>query len=189
MFPGEFETLFREMANIFTLETIAKKMDLEGDYPKRNPHSPIWDTIDTLYDCEYVDVGNGKYVSCQLFFKKTVRILFYTLMIELEGRLFRIHEWNGKSLDELNEANLNVLIKELVDSELIDKQIEYDSRTEFKKDLKAVSSFRNVIMHVNKKLEQTVDVKTVVQRKKQMLKLLLALQQILDHMYSKRKIN
>lgn len=183
MYPGEFEMLFRRLANLFTLESISeKKEELNGSSVKRNPHTPIWDTMDGLYDCEYIDIGDGKGVSCRFFFKKTVRILFFVLLVEFEGRLFRIHEWCGKDISELNEKHLNELIKELLESDLVNLQKEYSSRKELKEDLKAISSFRNVIMHVNKKLEKTLDLNTLIQRKKQVLRLLSALQQILDNM-------
>ncbi len=182
MYPGEFETLFRRLANLFTLETIAENKSFEGKAIKRNPLTPIWDTMDGLSNCDYIDIGDGRGVSCRFFFKKTVRILFYVLLVEFEGRLFRIHEWRGKDISELNEENINDLIRELVDSDLVGLQKEYATRTEFKEDLKAISSFRNVIMHVNKKLEKTVDINTLIARKKQIIKLLSALQQILDNM-------
>lgn len=182
MYPGEFETLFRRLANLFTLETIAENVKIEGKSVKRNPSTPIWDTMDGLYDCDYIDIGNGKAVSCRFFFKKTVRILFYVLLVEFEGRLFRIHEWKGKDISYLNEQNINDLIRELLESELIDLQKEYSSRSDFKEDLKAISSFRNVIMHVNKKLEKDIDINDIINRKKQTMKLLSALQQILDNM-------
>lgn len=188
MYPGEFETLFRRMANLFTLETIADTKDtvgLGGKSVKRNPLTPIWDTMDGLYDCDYIDIGNERKVSCRFFFKKTVRILFYMLLVETEGRLFRIHEWSGRPLEELNEQNFNNLIGDLMDSDLINLQKEYPERKDFKEDFKAISSFRNVIMHVNKKLEKTIDLNTLITRKKQNLKVLSALQQILDHMERK----
>lgn len=182
MYPGEFETLFRRLANLFTLETIAENKPFTGKSIKRNPLTPIWDTMDGLYDCEYIDIGDGRRVSCRFFFKKTVRIMFYVLLVEFEGRLFRIHEWQGKDSSRLNEKNINDLIRELVDSKLVNLQKEYPSRSSFKEDLKAVSSFRNVIMHVNKKLEKTLDLNLLIKRKKQLIKLLAALQQILDNM-------
>ncbi len=181
MYPGEFETLFRRLANLFTLETIAENKGFKGKSVKRNPLTPIWDTMDGLYDCDYIDIGDERGVSCRFFFEKTVRILFYVLLVEFEGRLFRIHEWNGKNIEELNEKNINDLIRELVDSDLVELQKEYQTRNEFKEDLKALSSFRNVIMHVNKKLEKSVDINTLIKRKKQIIKLLSSLQQILDN--------
>ncbi len=182
MYPGEFENLFRRLANLFTLETIAENKIFEGKSVKRSPHTPIWDTMDGLYDCSYIDIGEGRCVSCRFFFKKTTRILFYVLLTELESRLFRINEWRGKDISELNEKNINELIRELLESDLIGLQREYPSRKEFREDLKAISSFRNIIMHVNKRLEKTIDINTLITRKKQVIRALSALQQILDNM-------
>ncbi len=182
MYPGEFENLFRKLTNLFTLESIAENKSFEGRSVKRNPHTPIWDTMDGLYDCDYIDIGEGKCVSCRFFFKKTTRILFYVLLTEFESRLFRINEWRGKDISELNEKNINDLIRELIESDLIELQKEYASRKDFKEDLKAISSFRNIIMHVNKKLEKTIDINTLITRKKQVIRVLSALQQILDNM-------
>jgi len=182
MYPGEFEILFRKLANLFTLETIAEQNNFSGKSIKRNATTPIWDTLDGLGDCDYIDIGNNKAVSCRFFFKKTVRILFYVQLVEFEGRLFRVHEWSGKDISQLNEKNINELIRELVDCPLVDLQSEYSTKSEFKEDLKALSSFRNIIMHVNKKLEKTIDMGTLIKRKKQIVKILTTLQQILDGM-------
>ena len=182
MYPGEFERLFREISKLFTLETISKKYEVEGKFPKRNPGTPIWDALDSSFRCTYLDVGKEKYVSCTNFLKKPVRIMFFILITEFESRLLRIHEWKGTEMDLLNEKNMKDLIVDLLDSELINLQTEYDSKRKFKEDPKVMSLFRNIIMHVNKKLEKTVMLETIVKRKKQILKLLSALQQILDNM-------
>ncbi len=181
MYPGEFEQLFRKISDLFPLKIIAKDMQVRGEFPKRSPETPIWESIESLEGCQYLNIGQGKYVESKNLLEKPLRILFFILLQESEGRLFRIHEWSGKNLSELNEKNLNSLITELVDSELINKQKEYPTRKEFKGDLKAISSFRNIIVHVNKKLERNVEPKTIVKRKKQVQRLLVALQQILDN--------
>jgi hypothetical protein len=109
-------------------------------------------------------VGNGKHVECASIFRK-VRIPFFLLLAEFESRLFRIHEWNGKDIAVLNEKYINESIKELLDSDLIDLQKIYTSRKEFREDMKAISSFRNVIMHVNKKLERDLEPSVILKRK------------------------
>ena len=187
MYPGEFDNLFRKIANIFTLETMAKSLDVTGNFPKRSLQTPIWDVMDSALDCEYIDIGDGRYVSCRHFFKRPTRILFMVLLAELEARLFRIHERNGNDIAELNDKNMNELIKELVDSEFVKLQIEYPTRAEFKEDFKAISAFRNIVMHYNKKLEKTIDLNMLIKRKKQMTKMLVALQQISDKMTQKKK--
>jgi mutator protein MutT len=187
MYPGEFEEMFRKVASCFTLESVAQKKEVEGNFPKRNPNTPIWDTLDSLQDAQYVDIGNGLVVPRSKFFKIQVRSLFFILLVQFEENLFRIHQWKGKPIEELNESNINDLIRELVDSDLINLQREYISRSEFKEDLKAISSFRNVIMHVNKKLQRDIEIDVVVKRKRQINRILNALQQISDRMENKVK--
>jgi len=181
MDPGDFEKLFRRISELLTLELISEEKDLEENFPKRNPETPIWDTIEALQPEGYIDLCNGRYTPYKNFFKGPVRILFFILISEFESRLFKISEWFGKDISELNEKNLNNLITDLLNSELTEQR-EYKSRKEFKEDLKAVSSFRNMIVHINKKLESNVDHETLIKRKSQILKLLSALQQILDRM-------
>jgi len=180
MYPGDFEKLFRKISELFTLELISEKKDLEQNFPKRNPETPIWNTIETLPIEGYFDIGHGRYVPVKKFFKRPVRILFFLFTTEFESRLFRILKWYGKDDSELNEKNINNLIKDLLDSELVNFQKEYSTRTEFKEDLKAVSSFRNVIVHVNKKLENGINNNILKKRKQQLITILSALQQITD---------
>jgi len=183
MYPGEFETLFRKISNLFNLETIAKKEIIQGKLLKRNPQTPIWDTIDSIKGYDGIDIGDKRYISSESFFRKPIRILFFILIHELESRLYRIHRWNGVPLKELDELNINDLIRDIVDNkELLSLQDIYPSRTVFKEDLKALSSFRNIIMHTNRKLQKGIDDITIIKRKKQILSLLEALQQILDRM-------
>jgi len=194
MYPGEFENLFRKISNIFTLESVAKKEEIIGKLLKRNPETPLWDTIESIEGYEGLAIGEGKYVSSEHFFKKPIRILFFILIHELESRLYRILRWNGAPIEELDKCSINDLIRMLINNEsLILLQDVYSSRnrfkedlkTIFKEDLKAISSFRNTIFHTNRKLLKGVDVGTIIKRKKQVLMLLEALQQILDRMERK----
>lgn len=186
MYPGEFEELFRKVSNVFTLETVAQKEKIKGRLLKRNPSTPLWDTIENIKGFEGIDIGNEQYVNCEHFFRKPIRILFFILIHELESRLYRIQRWNKKPIKELDELHINDLIKELVDNDdLIKLQDIYSSRSQLKEDLKAISSFRNIIFHTNRKLLKSVDTETLITRKKQILMLLEALQQILDKMERK----
>jgi len=191
MYPGDFERAFNKISEVFTLDLISEEKDFEENFPKRNPKTPIWDTINSLQEDGFLDIGNKRYVSYKNFFKNPVRILFFIMISELESRLFRISKWSGKDISELNEQNLNNLIKDLLDSDLINLQTEYQKRNEFKEDLKAISSFRNIIVHVNKKLDKEIDHETLIKRKTQIIKLLSALQQTLDGMEIKfeKRIN
>lgn len=186
MYPGEFEELFRRVSQLFTLETVAKNKQIDGKLLKRNPNTPLWDTVESIAKFDGIEIGGAKYVSTEHFFKKPIRILFFIQIHELESRLYRIHRWNGKNMRELDESNFNDLIRDLVDNEEVTKsQSVYNSRASLKEDFKAISSFRNIIFHTNRKLLKSVDKNTLVNRKKQILNLLLALQQILDNMERK----
>jgi len=183
MYPGEFENLFRKIVKIFTLGSIAKNEIIKGKLLKRNPETPLWDTIEDIKGFDGIDLENGKYVSAEYFFKKPIRISFFILIHEMESRLYRIQQRRGLPLKEIDEMNINDLIRRLLkNEELIKLQEIYSSRAEFKEDLKAISAFRNIIVHTNKKLLKNVDVDTLITRKKQVLKLLSAIQQILDRM-------
>ena len=100
----------------------------------------------------------------------------------MESRLYRIHRRNGTELNELNELNINDMIRMLVDNEnLLRLQKTYQSRALLKEDLKAISAFRNIIVHTNRKLLKEIDSKTIIQRKKQITQMLETLQQISDN--------
>jgi len=179
----DLDKTLEKLAGIFVLEKYTQKVKPSGKILKLNPKMPVWDALDAFgkKGGDYISVGGGRCVECVAVLKK-VRIPFFLLLAEFESRLFRIHEWSGKDAAGLNEKYINELIKELVDSDLVKMQKVYASRKEFKEDLKAVSAFRNVIMHVNKKLERDLEIETIIKRKSQIFKLLGALQQILDNM-------
>ncbi|MAE49466.1 hypothetical protein CMI48_01425 [Candidatus Pacearchaeota archaeon] len=183
MYPGEFEKFFSRVSNQFTLDLLARERQFEGKSLHRNPETPIWDTIDILDTCEVVDLGGGKYVQTASFFKRPVRILFFIQLSEFESRLFRIHEKMGTDVALLNDKNLKELVVEFLEREVGEWQQEYDTKGKLKEDLKAISVFRNSVMHVNKRLEKTIAPETLIKRKQQLGKLLSALQQILDKMY------
>jgi hypothetical protein len=189
MNPEEFERTFKKISEVFTLESLAEEIKLEGDFPKRSPNESIWACIDELHNGEFIDLGNGKFFRCKFFFKRPVRILFAILLSEIEARLFRIHERAGKNIEELNEKTLKELIVELLNSDgLFKLQKEYETKRKLKDDLKAISLFRNVIVHTNKKLEKTITSDTISKRKRQILKLLEALQQISDNLADKETL-
>lgn len=187
MKPEDFDRVFEEISKVFTLDLIAKKLDIKGEFPKRNPKEPLWDCIEDLHHEEYIDIGEGRLVSCRYFFKRPVRTLFFILISELESRLFRIDERTGKDVEELNNKTLKELIIDLVETDLFELQEQYSSKRKLKEDLKAMSLFRNVIVHTNKRLEKSIEPDTIAKRKEQILKLLDALQQISDRMPRKDK--
>jgi hypothetical protein len=182
MTPKEFDELFRKISSVYNLDTVAEKLDIKGNFPKRDSNKPIWECIDDLHHEEYIDIGNGKFFSCKFFFKRPIRNLFFILISEVEARLYRINERLGKPISELNEKNMNELIKNILSPKIITLQGEYNSRSKFKEDLKAISSFRNIIVHTNKKLQDAIKPDIVFERKKQVEKILIALQQISDNL-------
>jgi hypothetical protein len=142
---------------------------------------PIFDAVDLFEKHDCLRLSNGRIVKKNFLLKRHLRILFFVFLTEIEARLYRTQEWAGMPIKGLNETNLNNLIQNLLgNNDLFPYQKEYKTRAKFKEDLKAISSFRNNIVHVNKKLEMDVDFGTVIKRKRQMQRLLAALQQILD---------
>lgn len=149
---------------------------------------PVFDAIDLLKDHESLVLPDGRTVKKRFLMKRPLRIIFFVLLTELESKLYRTQEWSSQPLSELNEANMNKLIVNLLDNAtLFSYQDLYKTRADFKEDLKAVSAIRNNIVHVNKKLELEIDFETIVRRKGQLLKLLEAFNQILDAQERGRK--
>jgi hypothetical protein len=186
MYVGEFEAFFGKISQMFTLESAAKKQEVAGKLLKRSPSDLLWNTLDDIHGYDAIDIGKSHYISCENFFRKPMRILFFILIHEIESRLYRVHRWSGKPLNELDSWSFNDMIRVLLEREdLFSLQKTYASRAEFKEDLKAVSAFRNVIVHTNRKLLKHVDADTLINRKKQCLQVLFALQEILDKMERK----
>lgn len=153
---------------------------LKGSFVEADGSLPVLEAIDLLEKHDYLRLPDGRIVEKRLLLKRPLRIALFVILTELESRLYRTQEWSNRPLKELNDKNLNDLIKDLVnDKILFAYQTAYKKRSEFKEDLKAVSSMRNQIAHVNKKLEMEVDFETVLKRKRQMLRLLDALDEIL----------
>jgi hypothetical protein len=182
MRPDKWQPFFNSISAQLNVGSVALEMpETSLSYIDVDPSLPVFDAVDLLLKNDALRVPGGKFVTKRLMLKKPIRIIFFVLLTEIEGRLYRIQEWANRQVAELNEKNLNHLIVDLVDDEtLFGYQTFYKSRADFKEDLKAVSSIRNNIVHVNKKLELDVDLETVIKRKRQMLNLLDALQEILD---------
>jgi hypothetical protein len=150
---------------------------------------PVFDAIDLLEKNESLKLPDGRIVIKRFMLKRSLRIIFFVLITEVESKLYRTQEWAGKPLDVINETNLNNHIMDLMNNEtLFAYQSEYKSRADFKEDLKAISSLRNQVVHVNKKLELEMDFETIVKRKRQLQKTISALSQILD-LQEKGRVN
>jgi hypothetical protein len=141
----------------------------------------VYDAIDLLEKHDRLILPDGRVVKKGFILKRPLRILFFVMLTELESDLYRTQEWSNRPLKELNDKNMNDLIRDLVnDPVLFSYQNEYKAKSDFKEDLKAVCAMRNQIVHVNKKLELEVDFETIAKRKKQMQKLLDVLMGILS---------
>ena len=182
MHQEKFQKIFGQISKGLTLNLLSENKNPVEKIIRECSDDLVWDTIDDLKNFDCIELENSKTIFCRHFFKRPVRILFFVMLSEFENRLFRIHERRGKLISELNEKNLNDLIRELAESDLVNLQNEYETRSKFKEEMKSVSSFRNIIMHVNKKLEKEIDADILIKRKSQILKLLSALQQISDNM-------
>lgn len=183
MRSGEWEEFFSKISNTLTVSRLARTPHEKAEKNCQSVSSelPVFDAIALLENYECLVLPDGRIVHRKSLLKRPLRIIFFILLTELESKLYRTQEWGGKELKELNETNMNDLIRNLInDEKLFSYQSEYNKRSEFKEDLKAISSIRNLVAHVNKKLELETDFETIVKRKRQMQKLLSALAQILD---------
>lgn len=186
----DWETFFGNISKQLTVSLLAKpRRENENESCiEIEPELPVFDAIDLLEKYECLSLSDGRIIKRKFLLKRPLRILFFIYLTELESKLYRTQEWSNRALGELNETNMNDLIRDLInDEKLFSYQTEYKSRGAFKEDLKAISSIRNLIAHVNKKLELETDFETIVKRKKQMQRLLRALEQILDEQEKARK--
>lgn len=187
----EFDAFFARLALQLPVSLIAR-VTPEPVYSnpiKCSSLMSVWDAMDLLEEADALLLPDGKVALRKNFLKRPIRILFFILLTEIESKLYRVAEWSNHHVDDLNEKNLNDLIRWLVEQEeLLSKQSIYHLRSEFKDDLKSMSSFRNLMVHVNKKLELATDFTTLIKRKKQCLKLLDALSMMLDWQEFEQKV-
>ena len=187
----DWEPFFNNISRQLTVSLIARPQTEKNSGAQQvavEATLPVFDAIDLLKDHESLVLPDGRTVKKRFLMKRPLRIIFFVLLTELESKLYRTQEWSSQPLSELNEANMNKLIVNLLDNAtLFSYQDLYKTRADFKEDLKAVSAIRNNIVHVNKKLELEIDFETIVRRKGQLLKLLEAFNQILDAQERGRK--
>ena len=189
MRPKEFEAFFQSISRQMPISLYAKRLDSEKPSACLLVHEsmPVWDALELLEKQGCLSLPDGRILKGKFLLKKPLRTLFFILLTELEACLYRTQEWSGKPLQELNEKNMNDLIRSLVsDKRLFSYQAEYLKPSKFREGLKAASSLRNLIMHVNKKLELETDFETILKRKDQVLKVLKALNQILEVLEKER---
>jgi len=186
----EFSEFLARVSRTMPVSMLAREAPLEKHEKciKVDEGLPVFDALDLLEHNDCLALENGKTVRKKYMLKRPLRIMFFVLLTELESKLYRTQEWSGMPLEELNDKTFNDFVRFLVDDKkLYAFQKEYSSKKEFREDLKAASSFRNLMAHVNKKLEMETDFDTVLKRKHQILRLLRALAEILDCLECERK--
>lgn len=190
MLQKDFDNFFGKISKDLPVSLIAKHRKIESseNFLKVEDSLPVFDALELLRENDYLLLEDGRIVQKHFLLKRPLRIAFFVLLSEIESRLYRIQEWNGLPLHELNDKTMNDFIRLLLsDSDLFSFQKQYSSRSEFKEDLKAISSVRNLVVHVNKRMEMETDFETIVKRKNQLSKLLNALSEILGKMAEGRK--
>lgn len=189
----EFDKLFEGISRLFTFEEYAeiqdnlksKSFNLNRNYPKFDSRWKIWDKLEDIGDAEFLDLGNGKYIDCKHLFKKPIRILFFVQLVELEGRMYSVLEWSGKNTKDLDKRinfydYLNYLNESKNEAINVIFKRRYNSKKKFK-DLGGLNSFRDDVMHADKKLEKR-KMEEIIKNKERINGLMVCLQSILDKM-------
>jgi hypothetical protein len=179
----ETKKIFSIISRDLTAETIGKNLQsgnkdcllIKGDLP-------AFECLDLLEKYPCLKTENGIEITRAEMMNKPIKILFYVLSADIEYALYKVIKAYSKSSDEsekLKEYFLNDLIREFFKLDGVLKlQSIYKKRSEMKEDLKAFSSFRNIIMHANSKIQLETEFRVIVERKRQMLKLLDSFEQI-----------
>ncbi|MDD5700389.1 MAG: hypothetical protein PHH00_04375 [Candidatus Nanoarchaeia archaeon] len=185
----ETKNLFAFISKNLTVETIAKPIkENQEDCPIIKKDLPVFDSLDLLEKHPCLKIEGDLEVTRAQMMKKPIRALFFILSTEIEYSLYKTlknYDKSEKDLKELQSSFLNDLIRKFLKlDEPFKLQSTYKTISEIKKDLKAFSSFRNIIMHSNTKIQLETDFKIILERKKQMLKLFEAFEQIREHLKS-----
>ena len=158
---------------------IAKNIKPKEDYFRIKNDMPILDALDLLEKYECLILENGDVITKEQAMSKPVKTIFYALIIEIEYRLYKVLKEKVKSSKELYSLEFNQLIKMFLSyDDIFKKQNIYTKKQDMKKDLKAISSFRNIIMHSPRKLDLITRYDIIIKRKQQALKLTKALGQL-----------
>jgi hypothetical protein len=179
MEPKLFKKFFKKLSDDLTVEFMAKEQKPFGSCLKVKNNLPALDALELLEKNDCLMTEDGLVVTKKESMKRAIKTLFYVLITQLEYHLYKTLKPRVQSLKELQAGDLNDLIRLfLAQDELFKMQTVYAKRSEMKKDLKAISSFRNLIMHSNKKMDLEAEFSTILKRKRQALKLLGALEQL-----------
>ena len=176
----ETKNIFNTISKDLTAEMIAKPSKTSGGF-QITKNLPVFECVDLLEKYPVLKTENNLEITRLELMNKPIKTLFYVLSSDIEYALYKVIKAYAKpeDLSKIREYYLNDLIREFLKLEQAFKlQNIYTKRYEIKKDLKAISSFRNIIMHANSKIQLETEFKIIVERKKQMIKLLDAFQQI-----------
>lgn len=176
--------LFSKVTGDFKVVLLAKQSSPTGRRIDVKDDLPILDALDLLLEHDCLVTEHGLVVTRTEAMERPVRILFYMLITELEYSLYKILKQyldSEETLEALRTYQINDMIREFVKSDnIIRNQNIYKTKQEMKRDLKAVSSFRNIVMHSNRKMELETEFEVILERKNQLFRLLDAMGQIMD---------
>jgi len=179
MEPKIFKKFFKKLSDDLTVEFMSKEQKTFGSCLKVKNNLPALDALELLekYDCLVTE--DGLVMARKDAMKRAIKTLFYVLITQLEYHLYKALKPRMQSLKELQAGDLNDLIRLfLAQDDLFKMQTVYAKKSEMKNDLKAISSFRNLIMHSNKKMDLETEFSTILKRKRQVMKLIDALDQM-----------
>ena len=179
MRPERFKPFFEKLSKEMTASLISRDLSSCEKCFEIEDNLPIFDVLDLLEKHECLRLENGQVITRDDTMRKPVKTLFYLLITEIEYRLYKVLKNRVESLEKLRESEFNELIRLFLENkELFEIQDIYSKRAELKEDLKAISSFRNVIMHAPRKIDLETRYDVVVKRKNQALKLMKMLGEI-----------
>ena len=179
MEPKLYKEFFSKLAEQLIAKFIAKELKPSANCLRIKEDLPIFDVLELLEKHSCLVIERGLVITRRQMMNKPVKILFYALIVEIEYRLYRALKPRVASVKELQTKELNDMIRLfLANEKLFLLQNIYTKKQDMKKDLKALSSFRNIIMHANKKMDLETEFKTILKRKRQAFKLLEALEQM-----------
>ena len=154
MNPERWKRFFQKLSNEMTVDLIARDLKPSGSSINVKNSLPVFDALDLLEKHDCLITEDGKVLTKEWSLSKPVKTLFYAMIIELEYKLYKALKPRVESVKDLQLLGFNDMIKLFFsDEELFKKQDIYSKKSEMKKDLKAISSFRNMIMHSNKKMD------------------------------------
>ncbi len=183
--------LFSRVSKDFNVVLLAKTRELPlENHIHVKDDLPVFDALELLQKHDCLVTEDGSTVTKAEALERPVKILFFMLIMEVEYSLYKVlkqYTDSPESLERLRSSNMNDMIREFfTHPEPFGMQGVYTKKQEMKKDLKAVSSFRNVNMHSNRKIDLETGFETVLKRKGQLFRLLEALDQITDKLKARK---